>query len=346
MNSSDLDDSGHGEMSGSKDEIARRLMGSRTADKYQPPIRVYDRETEATKEYIECLPDLQNGPSSLIQGSEVSIEQVGMHNFRLPINYDVRSGSTINLETSVTGTVSLEAYKKGINMSRIMRSLYQYKDETINLGKVQKILESYKSDLNSFDARIMLAFSYPIVQKSLRSGMSGYQYYDVILEGRLNKNNQFKKIMHFDFVYSSACPCSYELSQHAYKYRGRSTVSHSQRSVARISVEYTDMLWIEDLHEMCLEALQTETQVVVKREDEQAFAELNGAYLKFVEDTVRLLHEQFIKDKRIVDFKVIASHQESLHSHDAVACIVKGVPGGFRPEVERALWNTLIHVPR
>jgi len=31
-------------------------------------------------------------------------------------------------------------------------------------------------------------------------------------------------------------------------------------------------------------ALQTETQVMVKREDEQAFAELNGAYLKFVED--------------------------------------------------------------
>ena len=34
-------------------------------------------------------------------------------------------------------------------------------------------------------------------------------------------------------------------------------------------------LWIEDLQELCLAGLQTETQVIVKREDEQAFAEMN-----------------------------------------------------------------------
>jgi GTP cyclohydrolase I len=32
-------------------------------------------------------------------------------------------------------------------------------------------------------------------------------------------------------------------------------------------------------------------------------------------------------------FKVIASHQESLHSHDAVSVIVKGLDGGFTSEV-------------
>ena len=45
-----------------------------------------------------------------------------------------------------------------------------------------------------------------------------------------------------------------------------------------------------------------------------AFAELNGSYLKFVEDTARLLYEQLINDTRINDFRVICSHQESLHS--------------------------------
>ena len=50
---------------------------------------------------------------------------------------------------------------------------------------------------------------------------------------------------------------------------------------------------------MCVKALQTETQVVVKREDEMAFAELNGSYLKFVEDAARLLYEQLVKDERI-----------------------------------------------
>lgn len=329
-----------------KDKLARQLMGNTTADKYLDPIRVYDKSLEATQEYVDCLPDLQNGPSSLIKGSEVYIAQVGMHNFRLPIKFEKRSGGDIELETSVTGTVSLDALKKGINMSRIMRSLYQYQKQTINLSKVEDILKSYKVNLDSFDARIQLAFSYPMIQKSLRSGQYGYQYYDVILEGRMDRDDVFKKIMHFDFVYSSSCPCSYELSQHAYKYRGRAAIPHSQRSTARCSLQYEGQLWIEDVQEMCLEALNTETQVMVKREDEQAFAELNGADPKFVEDAARLLYEQFDKDTRIKDFKCVLSHQESLHSHDAIACICRGVPGGFRPEVERPIWNSLIHTAR
>ena len=52
-----------------------------------------------------------------------------------------------------------------------------------------------------------------------------------------------------------------------------------------------------------------------------AFAELNGSYLKFVEDATRLLYEQLQEDKRVLDFRVICSHQESLHSHDAISVI-------------------------
>jgi len=88
-------------------------------------------------------------------------------------------------------------------------------------------------------------------------------------------------------------------------------------------------IWIEDVHALCLRALRTETQVMVKREDEQAFAELNGAHLKFVEDAARLLYREFDADKRVKDFRIACSHLESLHSHDAVSVICKGVKGGF-----------------
>jgi GTP cyclohydrolase I len=86
---------------------------------------------------------------------------------------------------------------------------------------------------------------------------------------------------------------------------------------------------IEDLQRHCANALKTETQVMVKREDEQAFAELNGANIKFVEDAARLLYRELASDKRIADFQIACSHLESLHSHDAVSVIVKGVPGGM-----------------
>ena len=42
-----------------------------------------------------------------------------------------------------------------------------------------------------------------------------------------------------------------------------------------------------------------------------AFAELNGSYLKFVEDAARLLYEKLINDQRILDFRIICSHLKS-----------------------------------
>ena len=311
--------------------------------KYNEPNREYDLKYKPTKEDIETFPDLQNGPSSLIQGSPVEIQQVGIHNFRLPLRYRKKDGGEIELETKVTGTVSLEAHKKGINMSRIMRSFYEFKNDVFSIDKLETVLSSYKDKLKSFDAKIALKFSYPIIQPSLRSGLEGYQYYDVTLEGNLDKSGVLKKIIHFDFVYSSACPCSYELAEFARKYRNKATVSHSQRSVTRISIEFDELVWIEDLKEMCDKALHTETQVIVKREDEMAFAELNGSYLKFVEDAARLLYEQLVEDKRIKDFRVICSHQESLHSHDAVSVIL--APNSkFCADVPHELWSSLIHI--
>jgi GTP cyclohydrolase I len=334
------DDVSESELTGEKDVIAKEIMGEEYSKGYFPPIRVYDYNVKADRKYISSLPDLQNGPSSLIQGAAVPIQQVGIHNFRLPLTYKKRDGKTINLETSVTGSVSLEAHKKGINMSRIMRSFYDHKDDLFSIDNIKHVLESYKENLKVFDSRIMLKISYPIKQKSLRSGLEGYQYYDVVFEGDLTKEGEFKKYIHFDFVYSSACPCSFELSEHAEKYRNRATVPHSQRSVARVSVRFDDMLWVEDLQELCLAALQTETQVMVKREDEQAFAEKNGAYLKFVEDAVRLLYDKLNSESRIKDFKIVASHNESLHSHNAISVIVKGIQGGFSAGVARDVFET------
>ena len=171
----------------------------------------YDSNYNPTQREIDKFPDIQNGPSSLIKGANVSIQQVGTHNFKLPLKYKKRNGEIIELETKVTGTVSLEAHKKGINMSRIIRTFYDFKNQLI-FDKIKEVLLKYKNNLDSFDAKILLNFSYPILLSSLRSENKGYQYYNVSMEGNLSKNGTFKKIIHFDFVYSSACPCSYEIA--------------------------------------------------------------------------------------------------------------------------------------
>lgn len=292
--------------------------------------RFYDPTFSITPEYKNSLPDLQNGPASLIEGANVPIQQVGISNFKLPLPIKTRDGLPITLETSVDGYVSLEAGKKGINMSRIMRTFYRFKDEVFSLDMLEQVLKAYKTDLKSQEAFIRLSFSYPMLQESLRSGMEGYQYYQVALEGHLDSYDRFHKHMHLKFVYSSACPCSYELAEHARETRDIAAIPHSQRSEAEVTVALKDEFFVEDLVQICREALKTETQVMVKREDEQAFAELNGAYQKFVEDAARLLYQELDRYNSIQDFVVRCAHYESLHSHDAVSRICKGVPNGLR----------------
>ena len=305
-------------------------------DHEMPLKREYDDSFVVTPEYRASLPDVQNSGDSDMEGAKVPILQVGISGFKLPLRFVGPDGENLAVETKITGTVSLDADKKGINMSRIIRIFYEYKDEVFSPEILGKILRHYKKHLDSQEARIKADFSYPMVQQSLRSGLEGYQYYGCSFEGLIDRADRVRKIIHFDFVYSSACPCASELSEHARESRDLLAIPHSQRSKARVSVEvHPDReLSLLELRDMCINGLSTETQVMVRREDEQAFAEMNGAKVKFVEDAARLVYEQLEEDPRIIDFRVICSHFESLHSHDAVAVLCRGVDGGFRAEYE------------
>ncbi|OUS35175.1 GTP cyclohydrolase [Rhodobacterales bacterium 56_14_T64] len=326
------------------DPAVARLLPGRELQNYPDLSRQYPEDFISDEIYRATLPDLQNGPSSLIRGAKQQIQHVGISNFRLPIRFHTRDDGDLTLETSITGTVSLEGEKKGINMSRIMRSFYKHADRTFSFEVMAAALDDYLSDLDSPDARIQMRFSFPARVSSLRSGLSGYQYYDFALE-LVDHDGVREKIIHMDYVYSSTCPCSLELSEHARAVRGQLATAHSQRSVARLSVQVKpegDCLWFEDLIDHCRKAVPTETQVMVKREDEQAFAELNAANPIFVEDAARLFCEVLQSDPRIGDFRVLASHQESLHSHDAVSVLTNGNTFVSR-SLDPKLFSTLIH---
>jgi len=323
--------------------LARAGSAAPAAD-YPELSRSYPEAFVADARYRSTLPDLQNGPASLIRGAKRQIQHVGISNFRLPIRFRTRDGDELRLETSVTGSVSLEADKKGINMSRIMRSFYGHAEACFSFEVLDAALDGYKTDLESFDARLQMRFSFPMRVDSLRSGLWGWQYYDIALE-LVETAGQRQRIVHLDYVYSSTCPCSLELSEHARRSRGQLATPHSQRSVARVSVVLeptAGCLWFEDLVEMCRAAVPTETQVMVKREDEQAFAELNAANPIFVEDAARLFAGALMADPRIGDFRVVASHQESLHSHDAVSVLTEGDTFA-RAHLEPHLFASLVH---
>lgn len=306
--------------------------------------REYDSSFAPSQEYLDSMPDLQN--SDFVG---IPIDFVGIHNFHLPIRIKERNGDTQEVMASVTGTVSLDASNRGINMSRIIRTFYKSKDDIFDINKLEEVLRNYQKDLKTFDAHLLMNFKYRIWQDALRSVKEdgtpegGWQYYNITFDCNLDHNGEFKKIMWVDFIYSSACPCSTELSQHAALNRGVFGIPHSQRSNARIGIEFDELLWIEDVIELCRKSLVTETLVFCKRQDEQAFAELNGANIKFVEDAIRYMANELNNDQRVLDYKVICSHQESLHSHDAVAVITKGKRNSvFNHHVTLGEWQSMM----
>lgn len=306
--------------------------------------RFYDKDFVPSQEYLDSMPDLQNS-----EFVGIPIDFVGIQDFHVPIRIKEKSGDTQEVMASITGTVSLDANHAGINMSRIIRTFYKSKDDVFDINKLEEVLRNYQKDLKTFDAHILMNFKYRIWQESLRSKKEdgtpegGWQYYNVTFDCNLDVTGEFKKVMYFDFIYSSACPCSTALSQHAALTREVYGIPHSQRSVARIAIEFDDLVWIEDVLNMCNNALTTETLVFCKREDEMAFAEKNGAQPKFVEDAIRLLAEECNKNPMVVDYKIVCSHQESLHSHNAVAVITKGIKNSiFNHHVTFGEWQSMM----
>src|SRR4051812_40138173 len=172
----------------------KQMYLHRSASGAEPRIqRAYDRKFAVTPAYRESLPDMMEAAHDAIQGAHVPIQQVGVHNFKLPLKFRTKKGEVLTLEASVTGTVSLEADLKGINMSRIVRTFYDHKNDIFTGEWMGKILGSYLRNVKSKDARLKVSFSYPMVHRSLRSGLEGYQFYDVAFEGVVTRDGDYRR---------------------------------------------------------------------------------------------------------------------------------------------------------
>lgn len=276
----------------------------------------------------------------------IAIEEVGINRFRVPLNYRHADGSVMNHDSEATMTVCLRAGKTGINMSRLCLILQdEGSRDTVRSQMIQRVLDRFQTEMRDEpdedpfeEARLRLDFSYPVRQQSLKSDNSGWQYYQCFIEGR-KKHDEVKLFFGLHYEYASTCPCSLSLAhQYEDEYRRGLTTegngiaaAHAQRSVARVTVEVDpdENFYLEELVQVLRAAIPTETQVLVKRVDEQAFAILNGSHPIFVEHVARKLYQTLNNDERILDWSAEIEHQESLHSHNAMARIRKGLPGGL-----------------
>ncbi len=290
------------------------------------------------------LNDFQQLPTDIA----VRIPKVGINEYRLPINVKNKFGETRGHDAVASMYVSLDAQKNGVSMSRLCRILQEMAmEDAVNLNFFKTILNRYKSELVDDpvkdvidDAFIKLKFNYAVKQKSLKSDNWGWQYYPVAISAKLNSQNQFDFMIELTYQYSSTCPCSLSMAkQYEQEFAsGKNTegsgvgVPHSQRSKMTCKIKLSEKVesyYIEDLLYLLKQAIPTETQSLVKRVDEQAFAILNGTHPMFVEHASKRIYSVLNEQEDLKDWIVELEHIESLHNHNAAAVIYKGIAGGF-----------------
>ncbi len=292
------------------------------------------------EEILDCSAKDENGLNDfqkLPNSHGGAIPRVGIERFRIPVSFHHPEGQVMGHDAEASMFVSLRGDKTGVNMSRLCAIL----QDELALGPVDKptlkaIVKRYRRELRDSNeenlvarAELGLKFQYPTRQKSLRSQNWGWQYYAVSISATEMEGDGFLLELALEYEYSSTCPCSLSMAKQYERdfERGKVTegsgiaTAHGQRSCATVTCRISPEgpFFVEELVALMRKAIPTETQSLVKRVDEQAFAIINGENPMFVEHVARRLDHAFEGEAHILDWKAKIEHFESLHGHNAVA---------------------------
>lgn len=302
-----------------------------------------------------ALPDVATDTMSKISGT---LDRVGMSGISVMMHYPAEPMPVLIPAMADAYVNITNPETKGIHMSRLFLALQEILPEKpFSMALCEEVLGAFiRSHRDLSDSGFLnLRFEHPRTSESLLSGLTAWRSYPVQVRVSRRKDRVVHRAT-LRVTYSSACPCSAALSrqviqqQFMQRYGGQPTVTavevldwlgdedtvipvpHSQRSHADITVEYTaraEGYHLDELIQQVEAALTTPVQAAVKRADEQEFARLNGLNLMFCEDAARKIKQSLDAHTDLHDFLIKVSHLESLHAHDAVAMVAKGIPGGF-----------------
>lgn len=310
-------------------------------------------------------PDMPDVAATQSAQFHETLDWVGMSRIALPLTINDQDLGNYNAHTFVETYVDLSNPEvKGIHMSRLYLLLADFsKQQVLTVDSLRAFLKEKLASHEGISSQtcLQIDFDYLINQPALKSEYSGWKDYPVTIKAQFDGSDVSLELA-VKVPYSSTCPCSAALSrqlmQQAFSQdfedkdsidkdtveqwlrsdRGSVATAHSQRSYANVQVklnETLDELPISSLIAVIEDALKTAVQTAVKREDEQEFARLNGANQMFCEDAARRLKNALNQQASYDDFWVRIEHIESLHAHDAVALVTKGVKGGYGPLLHR-----------
>ena len=244
---------------------------------------------------------------------ELRIDKVGVRGLRYPIQVRDKARAVQNTVATIGMFVDLPKEFKGTHMSRFIEVLNAH-GSIIHVENLTDILHAMQQKFHADTSHLEVEFPYFMVKKAPVTGLESVMDYVARFDAAAcGKEIDF--VLTVKAMVTTLCPCSKAIAAYG---------AHNQRGEVTVQIRSRKAVWIEDLISIIESSASSELYGLLKRQDEKAVTERAYDNPVFVEDLVRNVVLRLNAHPDITWYKAEAENHESIHNHNAYACIEKG----------------------
>jgi GTP cyclohydrolase I len=260
------------------------------------------------KRVVEELHDMQSHRDD----RELSIDKVGVRGLRFPIQVQDKTRKVQNTIATIGMFVDLPKEFKGTHMSRFVEVLNAH-GNIVHVENITDILRSLQKKLNSATSHLEIEFPYFMSKRSPVSRKTSLMDYFARFDASAcGERTDF--VLTVKVNVTTLCPCSKAIAKYG---------AHNQRGEVTVALRFKDIVWIEEVIAIVQASASSELYALLKRQDEKAVTERAYENPVFVEDLVRNVALRLNAHPLVTWYRVEAENFESIHNHNAYACIEK-----------------------
>jgi GTP cyclohydrolase IB len=243
---------------------------------------------------------------------ELGIDKVGVRGLRFPIQVRDKARAVQDTVATIGMFVDLPKEFKGTHMSRFLEVLNAH-GNVIHVENITDILQAMQEKFQAVTSHLEIEFPYFMVKRAPVTGKASLMDYLARFDAAACRE-EILFLLTVKANVTTLCPCSKAIAAYG---------AHNQRGEVTVQIRSRKAVWIEDLIAIIESSASSELYALLKRQDEKAVTERAYDNPVFVEDLVRNVALKLNAHPDVTWYKVEAENQESIHNHNAYACIEK-----------------------
>jgi GTP cyclohydrolase IB len=243
---------------------------------------------------------------------ELRINKVGVRGLRFPIQVRDKAYAVQNTIATIGMFVDLPKEFKGTHMSRFLEVLNAH-GNIIHVENIRDILHAMQAKFHAATSHLEIEFPYFMVKKAPVTRKESVMDYTARFDAAAC-HDEIQFLLTVKALVTTLCPCSKAIAAYG---------AHNQRGEVTVRIRFRRSVWIEDLIQIIESSASSELYALLKRQDEKAVTERAYENPVFVEDLVRNVAVKLNAHPDVAWYKVEAENHESIHNHNAYACIEK-----------------------